>query len=76
MKFESNVLEVDEDIKEKEDAKMAVMCIRDEVAIMGFNDYEIPAIDKIVEDLEADRMTPAEAVEAAWRIKASKQDYH
>ncbi|MGB8816036.1 MAG: hypothetical protein WCC74_02275 [Minisyncoccia bacterium] len=73
MRFESNVIEIDQ---EKENAEMAIMSMRDEVAVMGFNDYEMSAFDKILSDLDISLISPQEAVEKAYAIKANKQDYH
>ncbi len=59
-----------------ERAKGEILALRSEIGLMGFNDYEIPTIDRVLGELERGEIEPAEAVETVHRIKSSKQDYH
>ncbi|MBI5465834.1 MAG: hypothetical protein HY974_00925 [Candidatus Kerfeldbacteria bacterium] len=53
-----------------------IMAIRQEVYMMGANDYEIPALDDIIKSLRNGTLSAEEAVQQAMDIKARKQDYH
>lgn len=53
-----------------------IMMIRQEVYMMGANDYEIPALDRLLEELRKGKITPEEAIKQARAIQARKQDYH
>ena len=57
-------------------AKMEILAIQGEVSLMGANDYEIPALNNIIERLEKGECSPAEALKEAYQIRSSKQDYH
>jgi len=60
-----------------EDSAIAqIKAIKGEVAVMGFNDYEIPALDDLISCLEKRTCTPEEALRAAEHVRDSKQDYH
>lgn len=61
---------------ETEKAISTIMMIRQEVATMGANDYEIPALDKLIDDLKNFKITPSDALKRAFSIQNSKQDYH
>lgn len=50
--------------------------LRQEVYMMGANDYEIPAIDELIQKLEKGECTPEEALSQAESIKSKKADYH
>jgi hypothetical protein len=59
-----------------ESAKNEIEAIRQEIYMMGANDYEIPAIDKLIERLERNECSPEEALKKALTIKGGKADYH
>ena len=70
-----------EELKKEEEmgadeARAWVGFYRQQMAAMGANDYEFPAIDEILDDLESGKIKPADAVKKARRILDSKQDYH
>lgn len=50
--------------------------IMTEVSVMGFNDYEIPALMKLMDDVKNKKIDPKEALNQAYSIKNQKQDYH
>lgn len=52
------------------------MVIQQEVAVMGSNDYEIPALNKLIERLKKGEISPEKALADAKEIRSSKQDYH
>lgn len=52
------------------------MAIQQEVAIMGSNDYEIPALNKLIERLKKGEISSGDAIAQATKIRDSKQDYH
>lgn len=60
----------------KETVLAKIGLIRQEVALMGANNSEIPEIDAIIEQFRNDECTAQEALAAAHAIKESKQDYH
>lgn len=53
-----------------------IMIIRQEVAVMGSNDFEIPTIDRILKQLQDGEIRPAEALSRVREIQKMKQDYH
>jgi hypothetical protein len=59
-----------------EDAINTIMAIQQEVAIMGSNDYEIPALNKLIEHLKKGEISSGDAIAQATKIRDSKQDYH
>lgn len=44
--------------------------------VMGANDYEIPTLKKLQEDLRQGNINPEEATQQAHQILESKQGYH
>ncbi len=60
----------------KEQARDEIMFIRQQVYLMAANDSELPEINRILEELEANKIDPNDAVEKVYQIKNSKQDYH
>lgn len=50
--------------------------IRDQVSVMGANDSEIPTLIKLMEDVQADKIDPKEALTQAHLILDRKQNYH
>lgn len=60
----------------KEETIKEIMIIRQEVAIMGSNDYEIPALDGLIESLKKGEVLSKDALAEAIKIRNSKQDYH
>lgn len=61
--------------KEKQEALDHINLMMQECSIMGANDYEIPALQKLVEQLKSDKITPEEAAVQATKIRYSKQEY-
>jgi hypothetical protein len=57
-------------------AETKIELIRQQIGLMGANDYEIPAIDDLIARLKAGECAPEDAVEEAQAILSSKQDYH
>ncbi len=57
-------------------AEMAVGVIRDQVAMMGANDMELPAINDLMAKIRHHEIEPAEAIRQAGQILAAKADYH
>lgn len=53
-----------------------IAMIRQEIAVMGFNDSEFYDLDQIVSEYESGAITAEEAISRAQAIKAAKQDYH
>lgn len=53
-----------------------IMMIRQEVYMMGANDYEIPELDRLLEKLRKGEIKPKDALAQARAIQARKQDYH
>ena len=53
-----------------------LMYIRQETAILGFNDSEILDINKIIEKFENGELSSEEALKEANTIKNRKADYH
>jgi len=60
----------------KEEALNTVRAALQEVTGMGANDYEIPALNKLISDLEEGVGDPAVIAQKARDIQFSKQDYH
>jgi len=61
---------------QKEEAISEIMRIRQEVYMMGGNDFEIPYIDDLLERLKNGECTPEFAIEEASNIRGSKSNYH
>lgn len=61
---------------EKQKARDAILDMRQEIDMMGGNDYELPEIGRILGCLERGEYTPTEAVEMVYKIKKRKGDYH
>ena len=59
-----------------EKAKMEILAIRDEVALVGANDFEIPTLNSLVECLEKGECSIEYAIKEARNILLRKQDYH
>ncbi len=53
-----------------------IEAIKGEVAVMGANDYEIPALEALINSLKNKEILPEKALEQAIKIRDSKQDYH
>lgn len=62
--------------QEIEEARIEIMSIRQEIYSMGANDYEMPAIEKILDQLKKKEILPKVALETVGKILSSKQDYH
>jgi hypothetical protein len=53
-----------------------IYTILNEIMSRGANDFEPSAIENILQDLRAGKVTGEKAVQLAKNILASKQDYH
>ena len=66
--------------KQEEDPKKRALnhieMIRQQCAVMGFNDSEWGRLDEIRNKLNEDQISPEEAETQADAIFAGKQDYH
>lgn len=56
--------------------EMEPMAMRQEVYQMGANDFEIPAIDAIIQEFKDSLCTAEEALKRVAEIRNRKQDYH
>lgn len=61
---------------QKEQAVMIIGEIKQQVAVMGANDFEIPALDNLLMALNQGEITPEEAIAQAHKIVDRKTDYH
>lgn len=60
----------------KERARAEIKIILQNVSVMGANDRELPELERILKDLENERLTPDAAYQGALSIYERKQDYH
>ena len=60
----------------KEQIVEKIMLIRQQIAIMGGNDYEIPTLDNLILRLQKGECSPADALKEAQSMLNKKQDYH
>ena len=60
----------------KEEAEGQIGVILNHVSVMGFNDFEIPELMRLMEDVKNEKVDPQEAVTRANCILEQKQDYH
>ena len=56
--------------------EMEICAIRDEVALAGANDFEIPALNNLIVRLQNEECTPEFALKEARTIRDRKQNYH
>ncbi|PIP87362.1 hypothetical protein COW81_00595 [Candidatus Campbellbacteria bacterium CG22_combo_CG10-13_8_21_14_all_36_13] len=71
-----NNFEQPQEQSEIEKAIGQIYYIRQQVAIMGFNDSEIPELNSLIEKVKNGEVDPEEAVSVAQAIMDNKQDYH
>jgi len=57
-------------------AVMAVRGLMADLHVMGGNDFEMPTLLKIIDDMENDRLSTKEGLQKAQEIAGAKQDYH
>ncbi len=57
-------------------AYAAITSVMQQVSAMGRNDYELPALRRLLADLEERVIAPADAVAEAISIRDGKQDYN
>ena len=62
--------------KELEQAVMIIGELKQQAAIMGANDFEIPALNALIESLKEGECTPEEAIRSAMAMVNRKSDYH
>ena len=62
--------------EKKEDAQSYIAMIKQQVALMGANNYEFEELDKILKLLQAGDISEDEARSRVYAILESKQDYH
>lgn len=60
----------------KDEARMRIEEVRQNVAIMNANDIEFSLINEILLNMDKDEMTPDEALEEANKVFSGKMDYH
>ena len=60
----------------KEYVVAEIGAIKDNIYILGGNDYEIPVLMQLMEDVKTEKIEPEEALTKAHFILNSKQDYH
>jgi len=60
----------------KEQAASEIRMIMQECYMMGANDYEIPTLKQLEEDVREGEIDPEEGIKRAREILGSKQDYH
>ena len=60
----------------KDEAMAAIEIIIGECSQMGANDFEIPALRGLEDQVRDGTIEPEEAVRQAESIRAAKQDYH
>lgn len=53
-----------------------IQTLLQEMHTMGANDFEFPEFATLLQDLRMGKMSPAEALRRARRIRDRKQDYH
>lgn len=53
-----------------------ILAIKSEVAVLGFNDSELPELDRLLQGLRDGKIPPDVALNKAQSILDSKQDYH
>ncbi len=61
--------------KEKEAAKNHIGLMMQECSVMGTNDSELPALQKLLARLDKNEVSPEEAMAHATSIRYSKQEY-
>jgi predicted RNA-binding protein associated with RNAse of E/G family len=61
---------------QKEQAVMIIGEMKQQAAVMGANDFEIPALDNLLIALNQGEITPEEAIAEAHKIVNRKTDYH
>lgn len=61
---------------QKEQAVMIIGEMKQQAAVMGANDFEIPSLDNLLIALNQGEITPEEAIEQAHKIVDRKADYH
>lgn len=61
---------------QKRQAELEIGAICHEVAVMGANDSEIPAINALLESMRADTLAPQEAIRLSAEIRDRKGAYH
>ncbi len=62
--------------KEVEQVLAQIGFIKQQVAALGANDFELPRLDEITEKLRAGELTPLEAGKLANEVFESKSAYH
>jgi len=65
-----------EKIISRDEAMAEINFIMQECSVMGANDSEIPTLNRLIKEIEAEEIEPAEALRQAYEIRNSKQDYH
>lgn len=60
----------------KDSAIAEINLILQQIATMGANDFEIPTLYGIIENIRRGVTSPEEGLEDAKRILINKQDYH
>jgi len=58
------------------EALAQILALRSQTEVMGANDYEGSAFERLQKRLEEGEITPEDALKEAHGILESKQDYH
>lgn len=61
---------------DKENAKLTIGALRQEIYMLGANDSEFSSIDSILAELESGNISPQDAIDQVTAIKEQKQSYH
>lgn len=59
--------------KEKKDAEIFIRIKMQDCNIMGNNDYELPTLERLIEQVKNDEVSPEEAKKTAQQIFDAKQ---
>lgn len=68
--------EIENPAFDKENAKLAIGALRQEIYMLGANDSEFSSIDSILSELESGSKSPQDAIDQVTAIKDQKQSYH
>jgi hypothetical protein len=59
-----------------EKAIFEIEILKREVAVMGANDFEIPTLNTLIDNIRNKELSPEEGLKQAQAIRYGKQDYH
>lgn len=61
---------------DKESATAEITMILQQICQMGAVDSEPDTLRRIIKQMEEDKLSPEEAVQAARKLESERQDYH